>query len=130
MLHPEVITLRLPCFLTPFAEVFCALFKRLLYYTRFRVICQAFFIIFFEKSFVIFSNGFVMRFLGRITFAYSHVFHTSGQYPTVACLPFRTIGVLNIAGFSSSFSILSSSYARYCSVLSLYAFEEVSMSFS
>ena len=85
---------------------------------------------FFEKSFVVFSNGFVMRFSGRISLVYSHVFHTSGQYPTVACLPFRTIGVLNIAGFSSSFSILSSSYARYCSVLSLYAFEEVSMSFS
>lgn len=130
MLHPEVITSRLPCFLTPFAEVFCALFKRLLYYTRFRVICQAFFIIFLKKVSLFFQTGFVMRFSGRIALAYSHVFHTSGQYPTVACLPFRTIGVLNIAGFSSSFSILSPSYARYCSVLSLYAFEEVSMSFS
>lgn len=130
MLHPEVITSRLPCFLTPFAEVFlCSLQATIILYTLQSDLSSVFYN-FFEKSFVIFSNGFVMRFLGRIALAYSHVFHTSGQYPTVACLPFRTIGVLNIAGFSSSFSILSSSYARYCSVLSLYAFEEVSMSFS
>ena len=34
---------------------------------------------------------------------YSHSFQISGQYPTVAFLPFRTIGVLYSLGHSSSF---------------------------
>ncbi len=40
---------------------------------------------------------------------YSHFSQTSGQYPTVACLPFRTTGVFISVPSSSSFSFLSSS---------------------
>ena len=43
------------------------------------------------------------------TVAYVQSFHTSGQYPTVACFPLRTIGVFKSRGSSSSFSSLSSS---------------------
>ena len=40
---------------------------------------------------------------------HSHFSQTSGQYPTVACLPFRTTGVFISVPSSSSFSFLSSS---------------------
>lgn len=40
---------------------------------------------------------------------YSQLFQTSGQKPTVACLPLRTMGVFSSLGSSSSFSSLSSS---------------------
>ena len=40
---------------------------------------------------------------------HSHFPQTSGQYPTVACLPFRTTGVFISVPSSSSFSFLSSS---------------------
>ena len=39
---------------------------------------------------------------------YSHVCHTSGQYPTVAWLPLRTMGVFISSGWSKSLS----SFAR------------------
>ena len=43
---------------------------------------------------------------------YSHVCHTSGQYPAVACLPLRTMGVFISSGWSKSLS----SFARLSSV--------------
>ena len=43
---------------------------------------------------------------------YSHVCHTSGQYPAVACLPLRTMGVFISSWWSKSLS----SFARLSSV--------------
>ena len=50
--------------------------------------------------------------VGGFAAIHSHVDHTSGQYPTVACLPLRTMGVLMSPGNSSSFCWMFSGLAR------------------
>ena len=54
----------------------------------------------------------VGHFARRRLCVYSHVCHTSGQYPAVACLPLRTMGVFISSGWSKSLS----SFARLSSV--------------